>query len=101
MLFFHKPNQQCFIITALSTVWEDYLAKHKEARKFRTKPFPLYESLQDIYTGQLANGEYAIATGKSTNSKKRKQEDAAILASDDESSPRRSSPRLAERNPTK
>ena len=86
------------LVTATSDVWERYVEKHKEAKKFRTKAFPLYDSLDDIYTGQLATGEYAVSSATGKSKRKRDDHDAAILASDDESSPRRSSPRLAERN---
>jgi hypothetical protein len=47
------------IFTASTDVWDSYIAKHPEAKKFRDLPLPFYDSMMIIFTGTFATGKYS------------------------------------------
>jgi hypothetical protein len=49
--------------TAPDDVWIEYIAAHPEARPFRNSPLDHYVYLEEIFTGVIATGEYAVASG--------------------------------------
>jgi len=67
-------DEETFTVTAEDSVWDDYLAVpgHNEAKKWRNKSFKVFETLQYIYEGQLATGEFARNGTDGTALKKRK-----------------------------
>jgi len=42
-------------VVAEPAVWNAYIAVHKEAKEFRTQPFPFFDKLHMNCDGQLAN----------------------------------------------
>jgi hypothetical protein len=48
--------------TADPSVWDKYLEKHPEAKEFRNKTLPHYQSLHEIFSGSVATGHYAFSS---------------------------------------
>jgi hypothetical protein len=101
-------DEETSTVTAEDSVWDAYLAVpgHKEAKKWRNKSFKVFETLQYIYEGQLATGEFA-RTGTDGTALNRKRKDNVVLSGSpsaalhEESSPSiRKSPRLAGKSPS-
>ncbi|OVA18483.1 Myb/SANT-like domain [Macleaya cordata] len=46
------------LVTADDSVWDDYLKEHPEARSYRTKTVPNYNSLCVIYGNSIGDGRY-------------------------------------------
>ncbi|KAG0130731.1 hypothetical protein HOY82DRAFT_648542 [Tuber indicum] len=44
-------NEENGIPTAAEGVWDEYIAKHPEAAKFRQKPFTFYAEMDEILLG--------------------------------------------------
>ncbi len=42
--------------TADPSVWDKYLEKHPEAKEFRNKTLPHYQSLHELFSGSVATG---------------------------------------------
>lgn len=45
--------------TAPDRVWENYIAAHKGAKKYRTRTLPFYEQLEELFAESRATGQYA------------------------------------------
>ncbi|RZC73990.1 hypothetical protein C5167_049465 [Papaver somniferum] len=56
------------LVTADDSVWDDYLQEHPEARSYRTKTVPNYNSLRVIYGDSIPDTKYGGA-GHHDNSK--------------------------------
>ncbi|KAJ7506501.1 hypothetical protein B0H11DRAFT_2272238 [Mycena galericulata] len=52
-------------VTASDDVWEAYLAKHRNAKRWRKTPFPLYDDLAYLVDGIVATGAGAFHAGAS------------------------------------
>lgn len=50
-------NQRC-IIEAEPAIWNNIIISFPKAKKFRTKSFPLFEALGELYDGHTAEGTY-------------------------------------------
>ncbi|KAJ7466259.1 hypothetical protein B0H11DRAFT_2284693 [Mycena galericulata] len=50
-------------VTASDDVWEAYLAKHPNAKRWRKTPFPLYDDLAYLVDGIVATGAGAFHAG--------------------------------------
>nr|BAD33028.1 hypothetical protein [Oryza sativa Japonica Group]BAD33131.1 hypothetical protein [Oryza sativa Japonica Group] len=50
-------NQRC-IIEAEPAIWNNIIISFPKAKKFRTKSFPLFEALGELYDGYTAEGTY-------------------------------------------
>lgn len=73
------------IPTASTNTWTAYLAKHKEAAKFRFKTFPFYEEMHELLEGNVATGEFSFGTFDtpvSTAQNGVNEESAQLTASD-------------------
>jgi hypothetical protein len=46
--------------TAPPATWTAYLARHKDAAKFRTKTFLFFDEMQEILEGNVATGEFTL-----------------------------------------
>ncbi|KAJ6552892.1 hypothetical protein B0H19DRAFT_879593, partial [Mycena capillaripes] len=44
------------LVTASDDVWDAYLGKHENAKKWRKKPFPLYDDILFLVDGTVAMG---------------------------------------------
>ena len=44
------------MVTASKEVWDTYVAQHKEAKKFRGKPWPFFDIMHEILDGRIPNG---------------------------------------------
>ncbi|KAH9151380.1 hypothetical protein LEN26_003870 [Aphanomyces euteiches] len=50
-------------LICISTSWDAFLeGKSEEMKKWRNKPFPLYESCEVLYGGSLARGNHALSS---------------------------------------
>jgi hypothetical protein len=50
------------IPTAPESVWNSYLAVHKEAREFQRKTFEYFDEFDEIYSDHIATGSHALST---------------------------------------
>lgn len=73
--------------TAPDEVWDRYLVAHKEAKEFRYKTLPNFAELDDIFTGNTATGNYAIAVGAIPTTNQIKQEPVSYRDNSDENIP--------------
>ncbi|KAJ7735178.1 hypothetical protein B0H16DRAFT_1731442 [Mycena metata] len=53
------------IVTASDDVWAAYLEKHENAKKWRKKPFPLYDDIMFLVDDKVATGAGAFHAGAS------------------------------------
>ncbi|KAF7833286.1 hypothetical protein G2W53_015619 [Senna tora] len=65
---FYGPNTSGFgwdpdhcMVTAEKDVWDNYIKSHKKSSPYRTKPFPLFEQLTELFGKDRANGKEAQA----------------------------------------
>jgi len=72
------------MVTAPDDVWEQYIIAHKDAARFRKKPFPLYDTMHSICHATVATGFAAINPGQK-KPRARVLNDSTSESSDDSS----------------
>ncbi|KAG9410810.1 hypothetical protein AC1031_018833 [Aphanomyces cochlioides] len=51
------------LVVCISTTWDDFLAgKSDEIKKWKNRPFPLFDLCEVLYSGSLARGKHVLST---------------------------------------
>ena len=61
----HERN----IPTAQDDVWAAYIKAHPEAKEFRYQSLPLFDKLDELFSGTVVTGEHAKGTARNTKKK--------------------------------